>query len=101
MRRDGGKKPQFLIIRKRNIWAWRTDNPDRIETLEKISIYARAIWQRKSPLSEAIVRKIEQILPVGQISDAQCAIAQERLFESPPLFCSHFFFLSGACAGTR
>ena len=101
MRRDGGKKPQFLIIRKRNIWAWRTDNPDRIETLEKISIYARAIWQRKSRLSEAIVRKIELILPVGQISDAQCAIAQERLAKRHPLLCPNLLQLSAACGHRR
>jgi hypothetical protein len=70
MRRDGGNKPQFPIIRKRNFCAWRTDNPDRIESPQQISIYAQAIWQQKIPVSEAIVRKIEQILPVGRIGDA-------------------------------
>jgi hypothetical protein len=66
--RDGGKRTQFLIFGKKNICAWRTDNPNQIESLQQISIYARAIWQRKNPVSEAIVRKIEQILPVGRIS---------------------------------
>jgi hypothetical protein len=79
MRRDVGENTQFLIFGKINFWAWRTNDPDRIETPQQISIYAHPIWQRKSPVSEAIARKIEQILPVGQISDAQCAIAQEPL----------------------
>jgi hypothetical protein len=79
MRRDGGSKPQFPIFRKRNFWAWSTDNPNQIESPQQISIYAHAIWQRKSPMSEAIVREIEQILPVGRISDAQCAIAESGL----------------------
>jgi hypothetical protein len=46
----------------------RTDNPNQLESPQQISIYADAIWQRKSPVSESIVRKIEQILPVGRIS---------------------------------
>jgi hypothetical protein len=71
MRRDGGENTQFLIIGKRNICAWRTDNPDRIESPQQISICAHAVWQRKSLVSEATVRKIEQILPVGQISAAR------------------------------
>jgi hypothetical protein len=68
MRRDGGTRTQFPIFRKRNFWAWQTDNADRIETLAEISIHAQAIWQRKSPGSGAMVGKIEQILPVGQIT---------------------------------
>jgi hypothetical protein len=67
-RRDGGNNTHFLIFRKRNICAWRTDNPDQIESAREISFCAHAIWQRKSPVSEAIIRKIEQILPVGRIS---------------------------------
>ncbi len=67
-RRDGGNNTHFPIFRKRNISAWRTDNADRIELPQQISIYAHAIWPRKSRVSEAMVRKIEQILPVGQIS---------------------------------
>jgi hypothetical protein len=90
MRRDVGENIQFLIFGKTNFWAWRTDNPDRIETPQQISIYAQAIWQRKSLVSEAIVRKIERILPVGQISDAQCAIAQEPLAKRHPVVVSEF-----------
>jgi hypothetical protein len=90
MRRDGGNKPQFPIIRKRNFWAWRTDNPDRIESPQQISIYAHPIWRRKSPVSDAIVRKIEQILPVGRISDAQRAIAQEPRAKRHPVPVSEF-----------
>jgi len=71
MRWDGGENTQFLIFGKRNFKAWRTDSPDRIESLEEISIHAQAIWRRKSPVSGAIDGKIEQILPVGQIGDAQ------------------------------
>jgi len=67
MRRDGGENTQFLIFGKRNFSAWSTGNPDRVESLEEISIHAQAIWQRKSPGSGAMVGKIEQILPVGQI----------------------------------
>ena len=66
-RRDGGKRTQFLVFRKRNICAWRTDNPDQIESAREISFCAHAFWQRKSPASAAIVSKIEQILPDGQI----------------------------------
>jgi hypothetical protein len=66
-RRDGAENTQFLLFRKRNIRASRTGNPNRIESPQQISICAHAIWQRKSPQSEAIVRKIEQILPVGRI----------------------------------
>src|ERR1700722_11107031 len=97
MRRDGGNKPQFPIFRKRNFWAWSTDNPDRIETPQQISIYAHAIWQRKSPVSEAIVREIEQILPVGRISDAQCAIAESGLRSVILFMCPNLLPLSVAC----
>ena len=96
MGRDGGENTQFLIFGKRNIWAWSTDNADRIETLEKISIYAQAIWQRKSPVSEAIVRKIKQILPVGQISGAQRAIAEDGLQSVVPFLCPNILPLSAA-----
>ena len=88
------------IIRKINFCAWRTDNPDRIETLEKISIYAQAIWQRKSPVSEAIVRKIKQILPVGQISGAQRAIAEDGLQSVIPFLCPNLLPLSAAWPGS-
>jgi hypothetical protein len=62
-----GNNTQLLVFRKRNIRAWRTDSPDQVESAHEISFCAHAIWQRKSPVSEAIIRKIEQILPVGQI----------------------------------
>jgi hypothetical protein len=67
-RRDGGNNTQFLFFRKKNICACRTDNPDQIESAREISFCAHAFWRRKSPASEAIARKIEQILPVGRIS---------------------------------
>jgi hypothetical protein len=95
MRRDGGNSTHFLIIRKRNIWAWRTDNPNRIVSPQQISIYAHAIWRRKSPVSEAIVRKIEQMLPDGQISDAQRSIAESRFAKRHPVLVSEFTFAFG------
>jgi hypothetical protein len=101
MRRDGGNSTHFLIIRKRNIWAWRTDNPNRIEALEEISICAQAIWHRKSPVSEAIVRKIEQILPVGRISDAQRSIVESGLRSVIPFVCPNLLPLSAACGHGR
>src|SRR5271156_3976794 len=101
MRRDGGNRPQFLIFGKRNFWAWRTDNPDRIETLAEISIYAHAIWQRKSPVSGPIVRKIEQILPVGRISTTQRSIAASGLQSVIPFMCPNLLPLSAACGHGR
>jgi hypothetical protein len=101
MRRDGGNKPQFPIIRKRDFWAWRTNNPDRIESPDEISIYAHSIWQRKSPMSEAIDGKIEQILPVGRISNAQRSIAESGLRSGIPLLCPNLRPLSAACGHGR
>ena len=57
------KDTQFPVIRRRNFRAWPTENPNRIKSPQQISICAHAIWQRKSPVSEAIVGKIAQILP--------------------------------------
>jgi hypothetical protein len=48
-RRDGGKNTQFLIFRKRNICAWRTDNPNRLDFVQKIKIYAHALFERFKP----------------------------------------------------
>ena len=101
MRRDGGNKPQFPIFRKRNFWAWSTDNPDRIETPQQISIYAHAIWQRKSPVSEPIAGKIEQILPDGQIIDAQRAITESGLRSVILFMCPNLLPLSVACGHGR
>jgi hypothetical protein len=42
-RRDSGKRPQFLIFRKRNISAWRTDNPNQLESTREIRFYAQRI----------------------------------------------------------
>jgi hypothetical protein len=86
---------------KEKFCAWRTDNPNRIESPQQISIYAHAIWQRKSPLSEAIVRKIEQILPVGQISDAPRLIAESDLRSGIPFLCPNLRPLSVACGHGR
>ena len=90
MRRDGGKGTRILIIRKKNFWARRTDNPNRIESPQQISIYAQAIWQRKSPVSEAIVRKIEQILP-RRANQRRAALDRgERLAKRHPRSCVRF-----------
>jgi hypothetical protein len=94
-------RPQFPIFRKRNICAWRTDNPNQIESPQQISIYAHAIWQRKGPVSEAIVRKLEPILPVGRISDAQRSIAASGLRSVIPLLCLSLLSVSVACGHGR
>jgi hypothetical protein len=101
MRRDSGNKPQFPIIRKRNFSAWPTDNPDRIESPQQISIYAHAIWQRKSPVSEAIARKIEQILPDGRISNAQRSIVESGLRSVILFLCPNLRPRSVACGHGR
>jgi hypothetical protein len=79
MRRDGWTRTQFPIFRKRNFWAWSTGKSNRIESLEEIPIHAQAIWQRKSLGSGAMVGKIEQILPVGQISSGKSAYSSKQL----------------------
>jgi hypothetical protein len=101
MRRDGRNKPQFPIFRKRNFCAWPTDNPDQIESPQQISICAHPIWQRKSAVSEPIVRKIAQILPVGRISDAPRAIAESGLRSVILFLCPNLRPLSLACGHGR
>jgi hypothetical protein len=86
---------------KEKFWAWRTDNPDRIETPQQISIYAHPIWQRKSPVSEAIARKLEQVLPVGRISNAPRSIAERGLRSVIPFLCPNLLPLSVACGHGR
>jgi hypothetical protein len=73
-RRDGGKRAQFLIFRKRNIWAWRTDNPNQLESVHEIRILAHAIFRPERRSREATSSKIEVICPSGKslvASDAQ------------------------------
>ena len=95
------KDTQFPVIRNRNFRAWPTENPNRIESPQQISIYAHPIWQRKSPVSEAIVGKIAQILPDGQISDAPRSIAESGLRSAIPLLCPNLRQLSAACGHGR
>jgi hypothetical protein len=48
-------------------------------------------------VSEAIDGKIEQILPVGQISVAQRSIAERGLRSVIPLLCLNILSLAAAC----
>jgi hypothetical protein len=48
-RRDGANKPHFLIFGKQNLAAWRTDNPNQIESACEISFCAHAFWRRLRP----------------------------------------------------
>jgi hypothetical protein len=75
-RRDGMENTQFLIFGKQNFAAWRADNPNQLESAREIRFYAQANWHRKSPAFEAIVRKIEQILPVARISLQRLVISR-------------------------
>ena len=56
-RRDSGKKAQFPIFRKRNISAWRTDNPNQLESVRKIRFYAQRIWGLRGPARGAYPAK--------------------------------------------
>jgi len=62
-RRDGGNNTRFLVFRKRNLSAWRTDNPNQIESTRKIRFRAHAFWSCLSPSAR---RRIDQTdSPVG------------------------------------
>jgi hypothetical protein len=68
-RRDNGKRPQFPIFRKRNISAWRTDNPNQLESARKIRFYAQRISGPRGRTCGAYPTKNDvPDLPVGQIS---------------------------------
>ena len=56
-RRDSGKKAQFPIFRNRNISAWRTDNPNQLESVRKIRFYAQRIWGLRGPARGAYPAK--------------------------------------------
>jgi hypothetical protein len=73
--RDGGKRTQFLIFGKKNICAWRTDNPNQIESLQQISIYARAIWQRKTRCPKQSSEKSNRFCPTGESVCSNCHLA--------------------------
>jgi hypothetical protein len=47
MRRDGVREHQFLIKRKKNIFAWRAGQGDGIERLGEMSFLAQADSQRR------------------------------------------------------
>jgi hypothetical protein len=56
--RDAGKNTQFPIFRKRNFRAWRTDNPNQLESAREIRFYAHAILRPERRSREATSRKI-------------------------------------------
>jgi hypothetical protein len=67
-RRDGGNNIQFLIFRKRNICAWRTDDPNRIESAHEIRLCAHAFWRCLRPSARRERRRIDQTdSPVGSL----------------------------------
>src|SRR4029077_16747310 len=43
-RRDDAENTQFLIFGKRNIWAWRTDDPNHLESDHEIRFWAHAFF---------------------------------------------------------
>jgi hypothetical protein len=64
--RDGGNNTQFLIFGKRNICAWRTDNPNRLESAHEIRFRAHAFWRCLRPSARRQRRRIDQTdSPVG------------------------------------
>jgi hypothetical protein len=66
--RDGEENTQFLIFRKRNICAWRTDNSNQIESAHEIRFYAHAFWRCLRPSARRERCGIDQTdSPVGQI----------------------------------
>ena len=66
--RDAGKNTHFLIFRKRNIFAWRADNPNQLESAREIRFYAHAIFRSERRSREATSSKIRLSRPVGQIT---------------------------------
>ena len=67
-RRDGGNNTQFLIFRNRNIYAWRTDNQNRIESAHEIRFRAHAFWRCLRPRARRERRRIDQTdSPVGSL----------------------------------
>jgi hypothetical protein len=101
MRRDGGKSTHFLIIRNRNIWAWRTDNPKQIESLEEISISRRRFGNEKARCPKRLSEKLSRFCPVGRISDAQRSIVESGLRSVIPVLVSDLLPLSVTCRHGR
>jgi len=64
-RRDGGKHTQFLIFRKRNICAARTDNPNRLESAHEIRILAHAFFRPERRSRATASGKIELSRPTS------------------------------------
>jgi len=63
--RDEGKNTRFLIFRKRNICAWRTDYSNQLEPAHKIRFYAHAIFCPERRSRAATSRKIQLSRPTS------------------------------------
>ena len=59
-RRDGGNNTRFLIFRKNNICAWRTDNPNQVESAHEIRFCANAFLALFEAESRRECRRIDQ-----------------------------------------
>ena len=69
-RRDGGNNTRFPIFRKRNIWAWRPDDPNRIESAHEIRFRAHAFWRCLRPSARRECRRIDQTDSPGRANQA-------------------------------